>query len=62
MNECCREAIKQQWEEIERWKPFLHFCCEWDGLLIDFGDAEFDACGCFIKDDTGKPMIGSFGK
>jgi hypothetical protein len=31
----------------------LHACLEWDGLIIDKNDPEFESCGCynsFIKD------------
>ena len=44
------EAIKSEWKEIHRWKPYLHWCREWDGLLIDKGDPEFEACLCFNKE------------
>lgn len=27
--------------------PTLHFCREWDFLLIDDGDVEFEACLCY---------------
>jgi len=27
--------------------PFLHFCHEWDGMLIDETFPEFDCCICF---------------
>ena len=37
---------------------FLHFCDDWDGLLIDREDPEFDCCHCTFSDDydaaTGK--------
>ncbi len=37
---------------------FLHFCDEWDGLLIDKSDHEFDCCSCTFSDEfnpeTGK--------
>jgi hypothetical protein len=37
---------------------FLHFCDEWDGLLIDRDDPEFEFCSCQFSDefdpDTGK--------
>ena len=37
---------------------FLHFCDDWDGLLIDAGCPEFACCGCTFSDefdpDTGK--------
>lgn len=51
MKECCakaaEEAVADEWKEINGWKPFLHFCGEWDYLLIDHHDEEFDACTCF---------------
>lgn len=38
---------------------WLHFCSEWDGLLIDQTDPEFDCCSCLFGPDydpeTGKP-------
>lgn len=34
-------------ELIKKWKPYLHECAEWDGLLVDINDPEFDACSCF---------------
>lgn len=40
------EAIGHLWEEINQWKPTLHFCRDWDFLLIENGDPEFDACQC----------------
>lgn len=46
-NEATGEARKEQWAEITRWKPFLHFCQEWDGLLINKDDVEFKHCRCF---------------
>jgi hypothetical protein len=37
---------------------FLHFCSDWDGLLIDQTAPEFDCCSCCFSDDydpkTGK--------
>lgn len=27
----------------------LHYCPEWDGLLIDKNDPEFGVCTCFTK-------------
>jgi hypothetical protein len=37
---------------------FLHFCDEWDGMLIDRTDDEFDCCSCTFTDEfdpkTGK--------
>lgn len=27
--------------------PTLHLCPEWDFMLIDDSDVEFDCCGCF---------------
>ncbi len=43
------EGIADEWKEIRRWKPFLHWCQDWDGLLINKGEPEFDSCGCFDK-------------
>lgn len=43
-------ALDAEWEEINKWKPYLHFCMDWDGLLIDRHDDEFRACGCFGED------------
>lgn len=37
---------------------FLHFCDEWDGLLIDKDDPEFSCCSCAFSTEfdpvTGK--------
>jgi hypothetical protein len=37
---------------------FLHFCDEWDGLLIDQADPEFECCSCTFSaeydPETGK--------
>lgn len=30
-------------------RPTLHFCIEWDELVIEEGDLEFEYCNCFIK-------------
>lgn len=30
--------------------PTLHLCPDWDFLLIDSGDPEFEACCCGLKD------------
>lgn len=57
MSEGALSSHRPAWEEIARlrasrewirkWKPFLHECSEWDGLVIDKGDAEFECCSCF---------------
>lgn len=47
MEECCKQTLKKEWEEIHRWKPTLHWCPDWDYLLIQKGQAEFECCGCF---------------
>ena len=44
----------ENWTEMRKWKPYLHFCTEWDGLCIDLNDPEFDACLCFDP----KPLRG----
>ena len=31
--------------------PYLHWCHEWDGMLIDDSDPEFDCCLCYPKED-----------
>jgi hypothetical protein len=33
-------------DELDK-RPTLHFCYEWDGLVIEEGDAEFECCNCF---------------
>lgn len=43
---------------------FLHFCDEWDGLLIDQTDPEFDCCTCkfhpiHFDPKTGKRRLAS---
>ncbi len=50
MNDCCKQAVANEWKEIHSWKPFLHFCQDWDFLLIDSKDPEFEYCGCFERD------------
>lgn len=54
-------TTKEKWEYTQSDKkvpleefiksPYLHFCCEWDGLLIEEGDPEFEACDCYAKED-----------
>lgn len=51
-----RGLSPQQCNEIERsgvipdecrfLNTTLHFCPDWDGLLIDDNDPEYDNCGC----------------
>lgn len=38
-----------EYREIKHFKPYLHFCSEWDGLPIDKNDPEFEVCTCFSK-------------
>ena len=52
MNDCCKAVLKEEWAEINRWKPHLHFCPDWDFLLIDKGETEFEYCHCFDKQRT----------
>ncbi len=51
MDECCKTAVEKavndEWKHINGWKPFLHYCAEWDYLLIDQHDDEFRACRCY---------------
>ena len=44
--EAVKTAVANEWREIHKWKPYLHFCDEWDGLLINIGDPEFKVCRC----------------
>lgn len=36
-------------EEILK-EPTLHFCPDWDDLVIDKNDPEFECCLCFKKE------------
>lgn len=56
MNQCCKQAVKEEWKEIGHWKPFLHWCRDWDMLLIDKDDPEFENCNCVF--DYPKPAEG----
>jgi len=42
---------------------FLHFCIEWDDLLIDQTDPEFESCTCrfpsYYDQKTGKLRLAS---
>lgn len=52
-----RGLSPQQCNEIERagvipdecrfLNPTIHFCPDWDGLLIDDNDPEIESCHCF---------------
>lgn len=37
-------------DECKFLNPTLHFCPDWDGLLIDESDPEFETCHCPAKD------------
>ena len=37
------------WSEIHEQNPTLHFCSDWDFMLIDKRDDEFECCHCFDK-------------
>lgn len=37
---------------------FLHFCHEWDGLLIERGTPEFDCCSCRFQYPDFDPFTG----
>lgn len=41
------EGAEREWRHILEWKPYLHYCRDWDFLLIDKSDGEFEACTCF---------------
>ncbi len=32
--------------------PTLHFCYEWDEMLIDEGCPEFEVCNCLLRGET----------
>lgn len=43
---------------------FLHFCADWDYLVIDQTDHEFESCSCafnpeMVDPKTGKPRLDS---
>lgn len=40
------QAIEHLWQELNYEKPTLHFCRDWDFMLIDKTHDEFEACGC----------------
>lgn len=48
------DALDREWVQINAWKPFLHYCMDWDGLLIDNNDAEFMCCNCFEPKPKGR--------
>lgn len=55
--EAAREAEEKLWKEISDQRPFLHSCQDWDFMLIDSVDAEFEACHCYVRNKlTGTPM------
>lgn len=37
---------------------FLHFCADWDFLVIDQTDPEFEGCSCEFNTDTFDPKTG----
>jgi hypothetical protein len=51
-------SLKLTPEDHATARGFLHFCDEWDGLLIDREDPEFECCLCTFSDEfdpkTGK--------
>lgn len=44
------DELKLTPEDHEAGNGFLHFCDEWDGLLIEKGDPEFKCCSCSFSD------------
>jgi len=54
MNDCCKKTLEEEYKEIKRQRPYLHWCPEWDGMLIDEKDPEFECCACFP--DVRKPQ------
>lgn len=52
-----KEALKEwedAWALIKQFRPYFHFCDEWDGLPIDKGEPEFSACQCFPREKPRK--------
>lgn len=45
-------------EDHETAGGFLHFCDEWDGLLIDRTDDEFGCCSCLFAYPDYCPFTG----
>lgn len=44
--EATRDAIQDLWKQIRHWYPHMHFCPDWDFLLIHYRDPEFAHCTC----------------
>lgn len=40
------ERIGSLTPRLERWANKPHFCCDWDGLLIDESMPEMGHCSC----------------
>lgn len=34
-------------DEAKEKSPYIHFCSDWDELVIEEGDPEFESCNCF---------------
>ena len=39
-------------EECTFLNPTLHFCPDWNDMLIDSGDVEFEKCKCLWKESA----------
>lgn len=39
--------------------PLCHYCWDWDGLPIEFGDEEMAACTCFAGQEIAQ-LIGNW--
>lgn len=46
LREAVETAIKEEWDGLLKWKPTPHYCPDWDYLLIDKNDGEFECCLC----------------
>lgn len=46
LRERAQKALADEWKDIHEFKPTLHWCAEFDGLLIDKHDSEFSVCTC----------------
>lgn len=45
----------QEWSD--KHGKFLHWCPDWDFLLISSEDPEFLACTCTFKDESGREEL-----
>ena len=67
-NEEEQELLRQEfleWRGVESTGKDLHYCHDWDGLVVDSNSPEYDSCNCFPKEHKEKNYIlvsvGSYG-